>query len=90
MIILCSAVDANRDVLSKLVPVVENYDEVDVELNLEEWVTKCWTGVDLGEQHVEWDFKTRYYVAVCNLNVLNLSRVGLSFKSFYSHQLNLD
>jgi len=90
MIILCSAVDANRDVLGKLVPVVENYNKVDMELDLEERVAKCWAGVNLREQHVEWDFKTRYYVAVCNLNVLNLSRVGLSFESFYSNQLYLD
>jgi hypothetical protein len=38
-----------------LVAVVENYNEVDVELDLEEWVAKCWARVDFGEQHIKWN-----------------------------------
>jgi hypothetical protein len=37
---------------------VEDYDKVNMELDLKEWMAERWAGINFWEQHVEWDFET--------------------------------
>ena len=49
---ICSSVDADGEVLCQLVPIVEDYDKVYVELDLEIFVHERGARVNLGEKHV--------------------------------------
>ena len=64
---------------------MENDNQVNMELDLEFLVLIRGTGVRCWEEHVEWDLKIRKYVAIGDLNILNLCRVSLSFERLDTH-----
>jgi hypothetical protein len=69
---------------------VEDNDHVDVELNLELGVNVRGARVRVREQHVQRYLQVRQHVAICDLDVLDLSGVLLSLKCLHSHELYLN
>jgi len=48
------------------------------------------TGVDLGEEHVEWDLHVSNHVPISNLDVLHFCRIYLLLECFNSNQLHFN
>ena len=86
----CSPVNTNREILCQLVPVVENHNQVDVELDFELFVDIRGAGVRSWEEHVEWNLEIGQHVAISDLNVLNLRRIRLAFERLHANELNLN
>ena len=68
---------------------MEDYDEVNMELNLKLSVDIGRARVDRGEEHVERDLDIWHHITIGHLNVLNLSCVHLILKGLHSHKLDL-
>ena len=83
-----SSIYADWNVFSQLVPVVEDHDQVDMELNAELLVDVCRAAEDLWEQHVHGYFKIRNDVTICNLDVLNFSCWSLAFERLDTDKLD--
>ena len=86
----CSPIDPNREILGQLIPVVENHNQVDVELDFELFVDIRGAGVRSWEEHVEWNLEIGQHVAISDLNVLNLRRIRLAFERLHANELNLN
>ena len=86
--IIWSSVYTDRNVLSQLVPIVEDHYEVHMELDAELVVDECCAAENLWEQHVHRYFKVRDDISICYLDVLNLSCRCLTFERFYTYKLN--
>ena len=69
---------------------MENYNQVDVELDFELFVDIRGAGVRSWEEHVEWNLEIGQHVAIGNLNVLNLRRIRLAFERLHTNELNLN
>lgn len=61
-----------------------------MELNLEKLMDVRGAGVGRREEHVQWDLKVRQHITVCDLDVLDLGSVCLTFESLNAHQLCLN
>ena len=69
---------------------MEDDDQVDVKLNLEVSMMVSCTRVIAWEQHVKRDLQVRENIAISDLDILNLGRVRLAFKSLDTHQLDFN
>jgi len=69
---------------------VENHNQVHLEFDLELLVDECRAGINLREQHIQWDFKAANNIPVGHLDVLDFSSVGLILEGLYSYQLDFD
>ena len=82
---LASPVDADREVLSQLVAIVEDHDQIDVELDFEIRMLECGARVLSWEEHVQGNLKILKNIAVGYLDVLNLGRVRLALERLHAH-----
>ncbi len=85
-----STEDANGEVLCQLKSVVEDDNQIHVKFNLKIVVHVGGARVRIGEQHVKRNFEVWQYVSICNLDVLDFSRIRLLLKGFHSNKLDLD
>ena len=87
--VLYSTIYIYWDVLSKLISIVENNNDIDLKLYLEFLVFYRCTWVNLWEQHVRWDFQILDAVTVSNLDVLHFSSLCFIFKCLNTYKLDL-
>ncbi len=85
-----STEDANGEVLGQLESVVEDHNQIHMEFNLKLVVHVGGARVRIREQHVERNFEVWQHISICNLDVLDFSRIRLLLKGFHSNKLDLD
>ena len=84
-----SPIDIDWNVLSQLVPIVENNNDVDLKLNFEFLVLNWSTRINLGEKHVSGDLQIFNAVSIRNLDVLHFGGLCFTLKCFDTYQLDL-
>ncbi len=85
-----STEDADGEVLGQLKSVVEDHNQIHVEFNLKIVVHVGGARVRIWEQHIKRNFEVWQYISICNLDVLDFSRIRFLLKGFHSNKLNLN